>query len=68
MKTCLEGFKRYIEANPKKSLRGYFVHEGRPLTHREVVNVVNYGVNHGYETEADIPEEEIDIAMKGGEE
>ena len=68
MKTCLEGLKRAIESNPRKSFRGYFVHNGRELTHQEVVNVANYGVEHGYYSEADIPEEEIELAMEGGDE
>lgn len=68
MKTCLAGLKEYIKNNPRKNYKGYFVYDGRELSDKEVRNVVNYGVKHGYMTEADIPDDEIEFAMEGGEE
>ena len=38
-------------------LHGFFSVGDRYLTHDEVVRVVNYAVEHGYRTDADIPGE-----------
>lgn len=54
--TCLVGLKRNWW---RKNLRGYFVFNGRELTDAEVRKVVEYGISKGYETEADIPDEEL---------
>lgn len=66
MKTCLKGLQNFIKEHPKKNYKGYFIHNGRELEDREVRNLVDYGVAHGYDTEADIPHAEIELAMKGG--
>lgn len=69
MKTDMQGFKLYIARNPRKRFDGYFIYQGRKLSHKEVIRVVNFAVERGYKTEADIPEEELDeLLKKGGEE
>jgi len=55
----MKGFQRYMKANPKKNLDGYFNIGDRELTHNEVVKIVNYAVEKGYRTDADIPGEEL---------
>jgi len=55
----MRGFQRYMKAHPKKNLAGYFTVGDRELTHNEVVKIVNYAVEKGYRTEADIPSEEL---------
>lgn len=65
MKTNMRGFQNFIKRNPRKRLNGYFVFNGRGLTHQEVVRVVNYAVEKGYETDADIPSEELEKLLKG---
>lgn len=57
--TCMKGLQKYHKMHPRKSLRGYFIYGGRELTHKEVLKVVDYAVEHGYGTEADIPEKEL---------
>ena len=48
-----------MKAHPKKNLAGYFSIGDRVLKHNEVVKIVNYAVEKGYRTEADIPSEEL---------
>lgn len=62
--TNMKGLQKFHELHPHKSLKGYFTLDGRELTHREVLTIVNYAVEHGYETEADIPEEELNTIFK----
>lgn len=38
---------------------GFFEHDGKPLTDKQVRDLVNWGIEHGCETEADIPSEEL---------
>lgn len=65
----MQGFKRYIARNPRKRLNGYFIYQGHELSHEEVIRVVNFAVERGYKTNADIPEEELGkLLQKGGEE
>ena len=59
IRTCMKGFQRWIDAHPKKNLRGFFSVNGRDMSHDEVKRVVSYAVEKGYETEADIPSEEL---------
>lgn len=47
-----------MQRHPRKSLKGFFSVDGREMRHEEVVRMVNYAVEKGYETEADIPENE----------
>lgn len=68
IKTCMCGFKKWMDAHPRKNLRGYFSVDGRDMTDAEVRRVVSYAVEKGYETEADIPSEElVQLLQKGGE-
>lgn len=64
MKTNMAGLRRWMDAHPKKSCAGYFTVNGRDLTHNEVRMVVDYCVNHGYQTEADLPDEELAALLK----
>ena len=64
MKTNMVGLQRWISQHPRKNCAGYFSVNGRPLTHKEVITVVDYCVNHGYKTEADIPDEELAALLK----
>ena len=51
----MRGFKQWMDAHPRKNLRGCFSVDGRDVTNAEVRRVVSYAVDKGYETEADIP-------------
>lgn len=64
--TCMRGFKKWIDAHPRKNLRGFFTVNGRDMTDAEVRRVVSYAVEKGYETEADIPSTELAELLKGG--
>lgn len=55
--TNMKGFQKWMKAHPRKRLDGYFSVGERYLTHAEVVKIVNYAVEHGYRTDADIPSE-----------
>ena len=58
MKTNLKGFKTHwwdIE-----DLTGWFNHGGNPMTDKEIRAVVEWGIQHGCETEADIPLEIVE--------
>lgn len=57
--TNMRGFQKWMKKHPRKNLTGFFNFGGEPMTHDQIVKVVNYAVEHGYETEADIPCEEI---------
>ena len=57
--TNMKGFQQWMKAHPKKNLARYFSIGDRELTHNEVVKIVNYAVEHGYRTDADIPSEVI---------
>lgn len=62
--TCMRGFKKWMDAHPRKNLHGYFSVNGRDMTNAEVRRVVSYAVEKGYETEADIPSEELAKLLK----
>ena len=32
IKTCMRGFKKWVDAHPRKNLRGYFSVNGRDMT------------------------------------
>lgn len=64
IKTNMVGLMKWIAAHPRKNLAGYFSCDGRDLTHNEVKLVVDYAVCHGYETEADIPDDELENLLK----
>lgn len=58
--TNMKGFQRWMNEHPGKRVDGYFTYGGRDLTHREIVRIVNYAVEKGYERDADIPSDEIE--------
>lgn len=61
MTTCLLGLKKYCW---RKNQKGFFIHNCRELTDAEVRKVVVYGISKGYETEADIPEDELEKILE----
>ena len=61
----MRGFKKWMDAHPRKNLRGCFSVDGRDMTDAEVRRVVSYAVEKGYETEADIPSAELAELLKG---
>ena len=64
----MRGFKQWMDAHPRKNLSGCFSVGGRDMTNAEVRRLVSYAVEKGYETEADIPSEELEqLLQKGGE-
>ena len=69
--TNMRGFQRWMKEHPRKRTDGYFTHGGRDMTHEEIKKVVDYAVIMGYETEADIPSDELakvlGIKEDGGE-
>ena len=65
--TCMRGFKRWMDIHQRKNLRGYFSVNGRDMTNAEVRRVVSYAVEKGYETEADIPSEELEQLLQKGD-
>ena len=66
VQTCMRGFKKWMDDHQRRNLRGYFTIGGRDMTNAEVRRVVSYAVEKGYETEADIPSEElVQLLQKG---
>lgn len=59
----LHGIRKYTW---RKNLSGFFSVNGRSLTNAEVRMVVDYGIARGYETNEDIPTEEV-IKLLGWE-
>ena len=59
----LQGIKKFVW---RKNLNGFFCVNGRCLTNAEVRKVVEYGIAKGYETNEDIPTEEV-IELLGWE-
>lgn len=57
--TCMRGLQKWIDSHPRKNLCGFFTVDGREMSHNEVKRVVSYAVSKGYETERDIPSDEI---------
>lgn len=66
IRTCMRGFKKWMDAHPRKNLNGFFSVDGRDMTDAEVRRVVSYAVEKGYETEADIQSAELAELLKGG--
>ena len=63
----MRGFKQWMDAHPRKNLRGCFSVDGRYMTNAEVMRVVSYSVKKGYETESDIPSEELEQLLQKGD-
>ena len=64
VRTSMRGFKQYMDAHPRKNLTGYFSIDGRDMTNAEIRKMVSYAVEKGYETEGDIPSEELAQLLK----
>ena len=60
VRTCMAGVKKWCW---RKNLKGFFTHNGKDLSDQEVRNLVNYCIDKGYETDGDLPEEEIEQAL-----
>lgn len=56
LKVNLAGLKRN---SWRKNLSGFFTINGKPLSDSQVRKLVNWGIEHGCRTEADIPEDKI---------
>lgn len=67
IRTCMLGFKKWMDDHPRKNLRGYFTVDGRDMTNEEVRRVVSYAVEKGYETEANISSEELNQLLQKGD-
>ena len=69
MTTSMRGFQKWMKEHPKKKVDGYFILGDREMTHEEIKKMVDYAVLMGYETEADIPEDELAkvLGLKGGD-
>lgn len=52
----LQGLKRHCW---RKNLNGFFAIGGKPLSDSQVRKLVNWGIEHGCRTEADIPADKI---------
>ena len=57
--TNMHGFQNWMKRNPRKRTDGFFSFMGKPLSHEQVKKMVNYAVEKGYRTEADIPSDEV---------
>lgn len=67
IKTNMRGFQRWMNANKKKNLTGFFSMNGKNLKDREVRLAVNYAVRKGYKYDSDIPVEELERLFKEDE-
>ena len=59
VKTNMKGFQQWMKRHPRKRTDGFFTFRGKELSHEQVKKMVNYAVEKGYETDADIPSDEI---------
>lgn len=55
----MRGFQNWMKSHPRKRTDGFFTFMGKPLSHEQVKAIVNYAVEKGYRTEADIPADEV---------
>lgn len=65
MKTDMVGLMRWHRNNPRKSLDGYFIHDGKALTHNQVLAALEYAIEHNCRTEQDIPMDIVEKIIKG---
>jgi hypothetical protein len=59
IRTGMREFKQWMEEHPRQNLTGFFSLNGRDMTDAEIRRMVSYAVENGYETDADIPSEEL---------
>ena len=57
MRTNLKGFK--ANRFEYEDLTGFFDYNGRPMTDIEIITVVEWGIQYGYETDADLPSDTV---------
>ena len=57
--TNMKGFQRWMKAHPRKRTDGFFNFAGKSMTHEQIKRLVDYAVEKGYKTNADIPKEEV---------
>ena len=57
--TNMKGFQRWMKEHPRKRTDGFFTFCGKELSHEQIKKMVNYAVEKGYVTDADIPTNEI---------
>lgn len=57
--TNMKGFQKWMKEHPRKRTDGYFSFGGKELKHEQIKRIVDYAVEKGYRTDADIPYEEI---------
>lgn len=57
VRTDLKGFK--ANCWEIEDLTGFFDYGDRPMTDKEIRAVVEWGILHGYETDADLPPEMV---------
>ena len=60
----MRGFQRWMKHHPKKRTDGYFSFMGKELKHEQIKRIVDYAVEKGYLTDADIPGEEIEKLLQ----
>lgn len=65
--TNMKGFQRWMKEHPRKRTDGFFTFGGKALRHEQVKKLVDYAVEKGYKTDADIPGDEI-VKLLGLEE
>lgn len=61
MRTNLKGFKNNCW---DQDLTGFFSCNGEELSDFEIRTLVEYGISHGYETDANIPSNVIERILK----
>ena len=57
--TNMKGFQNWMKRNPRKRTDGFFSFRGMELKHEQIKRIVDYAVEKGYRTDADIPGEEV---------
>jgi hypothetical protein len=60
----MRGFQRWMKEHPRKRTDGFFSFGGKELTHEQVKKIVNYAVEKGYQTDADIPTNEVERLLE----
>lgn len=64
LKTDMRGFQRWMKRHPRKRTDGFFSFGGKELTHEQIKRIVDYAVKRGYQTDADIPTNEVERLLK----
>lgn len=62
--TNMRGFQRWMKEHPRKRTDGFFTFGGKELTHEQIKRIVDYAVKRGYQTDADIPTNEVERLLK----